>query len=91
VTEKRPENAAYWAHLSFALSKIPRKKKEAETALKKAIELEPHNADYRVYLGIIYLKAGLKVRAAKCFTAALEWDPTNERAQDELEKLQGKK
>jgi tetratricopeptide (TPR) repeat protein len=73
------------------LSKIPRKKKEAEKALKKAIELEPHNADYRVYLGIIYLKAGLNIRAAKCFTAALEWDPTNERAQSELEKLQGKK
>ncbi|TNF55327.1 tetratricopeptide repeat protein, partial [bacterium] len=91
VTEKRPENAAYWAHLSFALSKIPRKMKEAEKALKKAIELEPHNADYRVYLGIIYLRAGLKIRAAKCFTAALEWDPTNERAQNELENIQGKK
>jgi tetratricopeptide (TPR) repeat protein len=91
VIEKRSDNASYWAHLSFALSRIPRKMKNAESAIKKAIDLEPHNADYRVYLGLIYLKAGLKKRAVKQFSAALEWDPTNERAQDELEKLQAKK
>jgi tetratricopeptide (TPR) repeat protein len=91
VTEKQSENATYWAHLSFAFSRIPRKMKDAESAIKKAINLEPHNADYRVYLGLIYLKAGLKIRAVKQFSAALEWDPTNERAQDELEKLQAKK
>jgi tetratricopeptide (TPR) repeat protein len=88
ATKQCPEKAAYWAHLSLALSKIPRKSKEAEESILKAIELEPHNAGYYVHLGIIYLQSGMKRRAVRQFITALTWDPNNDRALSELEKLE---
>lgn len=87
ATKKDPKKANYWAHLSLALSNMQRRHKEAEETILKAIELEPHNADYYVHLGKIYLQAGIKKRAAYQFETALGWDPTNKRAQTELEKL----
>ncbi len=91
VTQQSPDKADYWAYLCLALGRIPRRKKEAEAAIKKAIELEPHNARYHVHLGMIYAHAGLKKRASLEFIAALDWDPTNEKAREELEKLDRKK
>jgi tetratricopeptide (TPR) repeat protein len=87
VTQQSPDNAEYWAYFCLALGRIPRKKKEAEAAIRKAIELKPHNARYHVHLGLLYVEAGLKKRAALEFIAALDWDPTNDQAKSELEKL----
>ncbi|MEF9437791.1 MAG: hypothetical protein L0922_03245 [Candidatus Mariimomonas ferrooxydans] len=64
-----------------------KRRKEAEEAILKAIELELHNADYYVHLGLIYLDAELKKRAISQFETALTWDPTNQRAQKELDNL----
>ncbi len=86
-----PQKATYWAHLSLALSKIPKRAKEAEETIRSAIELEPHNANYYIQLGMIYLNAGMNKRAEHQFHAALKWDPTNEKAQRELENLKDKK
>ena len=86
-----PAEAKYWSHLSIALSKIPRRLKEAEEALLKAIDLEPYNAHYHFQLGIIYLKAKIKLRAIRQFETALSYDPDNGQAEAELKKLKGKK
>jgi curved DNA-binding protein CbpA len=86
-----PDKASYWAHLSLALSKMTRRHKEAEETILKAIELEPHNTNYYIHLGMIYVNSGMTKRAVQQFKTALTWDPTNTKAQKELEKLQGKK
>ncbi|HDH00210.1 MAG TPA: DUF4388 domain-containing protein, partial [Nitrospirae bacterium] len=91
ATRAAPEHAKYWAFLSLALSRVPKRIKEAEETILKAIELEPHNSKYYVQSGEIYLRTGLKKRAIKQFQTALEWDPVNEKAKKELEKLEGKK
>lgn len=87
ATRINPHNARYWAHLSLTLHKMVKRRKEAEEAILKAIELERHNADYYVHLGLIYLDAELKKRAISQFETALTWDPTNQRAQKELDNL----
>ena len=91
ATRLVPNKASYWAHLSLALSKMPRRNKEAEEAILKAIELEPHNVNYYIHLGMIYVNSGMTKRAVQQFKAALTWDPTNKKAMEELGKLQGKK
>ncbi len=83
----KPEKATYWGHLSLALSKTPRRKKEAEEAMLKAIELDSYNVNYYVHLGIIYLNSGVTQRAIRQFETALTLDPTHTRAHKELEKL----
>lgn len=91
ATRLNPKKANYWAHLSLALSKMPRRGKDAEEAMLKAIELEHHNANYYIQLGIIYVEAGMNKRAVHEFETALTWDPINQKAKKELEKLKGKK
>ena len=91
ATRMVPQKATYWAYLSLALSRMPRRIKEAEETILRAIELEPHNANYYVHLGMIYLHSGLKKRAEHQFQTALKWDPTNEKARREREKLKGGK
>lgn len=91
ATKINPQKATYWAYLSLALSKIPRRGKEAEETILNAMELEPYNADYYFHLGTIYLKAGMKQRAIHQFETALTWDPTNIKTREELEKLKNGK
>lgn len=95
ATRTDPGKAEYWAYLSLSLSKIPKRLKEAEETMLKAIMLEPHNAGYYVHLGVIYLATGLDKRAVQQFESALKWDPTNRKAIAELEilerRLKGKK
>jgi Flp pilus assembly protein TadD len=75
-----PESGVYWNYLSLALSKIPGRLKDAEESLLTAIKLEPLNADFQANLGLIYLKAGMKKRAAGFFEKALRIDAANDKA-----------
>jgi curved DNA-binding protein CbpA len=84
ATTLDPMNSKYWSYYSLALSKIPNKLKQAEEALLQAIKLEPENAEYLVNLGLIYMKAGLSLRAKTQFEKALTLDPANEKAQKGL-------
>jgi tetratricopeptide (TPR) repeat protein len=86
-----PDRSNYWAHLSLALSRMPRRSKDAEEAMLKAISLEPNNADHYVQLGLIYHKADMTLRAIRQYETALSWDPYNEVALREIEKLRSKK
>jgi len=83
----QPREAIYWAHLSLALSKLPKRLKEAEEAMLKAISLEPNNSYYYMNLGLIFLNSGMKLRAIREFENALKFDPDNKKARNELEKL----
>ena len=85
-----PGNGRYWSYLSLAYSKIEGRLKDAEEALLTAIKLEPFNADYHVNLGLIYLKAGAKMRAKSSFEKALEIEPGNEKAKKALRQAAGK-
>lgn len=90
ATRTDPGKAKYWANLSLSLSKIPKRLKEAEETMLKAIMLETHNAGYYVHLGVIYLASGLDQRAVQQFESALKWDPVNRKAIAELEILKGR-
>jgi Tfp pilus assembly protein PilF len=59
--------------------------KEAEEALHAALKIEPFNAEFHSYLGLVYMKAGLKKKAFTSFQKALKIDPENEKAKKGLE------
>lgn len=87
ATNIQPREALYWAHLALALSKIPKRIKEAEETMLKAISLEPKNSDYYMHLGLIFLNSGMKLRAIREFENALKFNPDNKKARTELDKL----
>ncbi len=86
-----PDNPVYQASLARAQSQIPGRLHQAEEACRKAIALEPTNAEHLVLLGKIYGKAGLQSRALAQFQEALKWDPEHPAALKELEALGEKK
>jgi curved DNA-binding protein CbpA len=87
ATRIEPENARYWAHLSLSLSKIPRRAKDAESAILKAIDLEPYNIEYYMHLGRFYLNMGMRLRAKTQFEKALKIDPDNLMIKEEFARL----
>jgi tetratricopeptide (TPR) repeat protein len=87
ATKMQPREAIYWAHLSLALSKMPKKTKEAEETMLKAISLDPNNSYYYMNLGLIFLSSGMKLRAIREFENALKLDPDNKKAKTELDRL----
>ncbi|MBS1111732.1 MAG: winged-helix phosphate transcriptional response regulator, partial [Nitrospirae bacterium] len=91
ATRMQPRESIYWAHLSLALSKMPKRTKEAEETMLKAISLDPNNSYYHMNLGLILLNSGMKLRAIREFENALKLDPDNKKASIELEKLKLKK
>lgn len=63
--------------LGICLMKGEEKSKEAETALKKCLELDPKEADAHYHLGLLYAKGRLKARAMKSMQKALELNPSH--------------
>jgi curved DNA-binding protein CbpA len=86
----QPQESNYWAHLALALSRIPKRTKEAEESMLKAINLDPKNSDYYMHLGLILLKSGMRLRAIREFENALKFNPDNNKAKAELDKLKSK-
>lgn len=81
----------YHFHLGIALIRNPRTRREAETHLSKASELDPYNPQIRVKLGLLYKEAGLAKKAEHYFKEALSLDPENRVAMRELGKEGSKK
>jgi len=79
--------AHYHALLGQALAGVPDRWSEAETELKRAIELEPGNADYYVLLGQLYMKLRSMGRAIMQYEKALRLDPVNAKAKEQVDKL----
>jgi hypothetical protein len=74
-------------HYYYGLELFRNKKmREAEASLRKASQLDPHNAVYIAELGHIYLDLGFNTRARNAFEKALKYDPSNQKASDGLKK-----
>ena len=87
----RKNKADYYLLLAMAEAKLPAFKKKAEEDYLKAIEIEPWNPEAYFGLGLLYLDEGLKIRAKKYISKAVEIDPDHQQARAALEKLEGKK
>ncbi len=79
-----PEKSEYYSALGIALSMKPRRLHEAREMCEKAVEMEPYDVRNYLNLGLVYKKAGLKIRAQKQFEKVLRWDPKNPVARREL-------
>lgn len=78
------DKGSYYLLLALTESKIPSLHKKAEKDFIRAVTLEPWNAEAYIGLGLLYKKAGLKVKAKKHFEKALSLDPDHEVVLKEL-------
>ncbi len=79
-----PDRAEFYSLLGLTLSEKPRRLHEAREHCEKAVEIEPYDVRNYINLGLVYRKAGLKIRAQKQFEKVLKWDPENPTARKEL-------
>ena len=84
ATRMAPQNAEYWSMLGMALAEKPRRLHEAREMCERAVEMEPYDVENYVRLGLVYKKAGLRLRARRQFEQALRWDPSHPTARREL-------
>jgi curved DNA-binding protein CbpA len=84
-----PETPLYKSYLGLALARQKRRGDEAIQLAKDAVQAEMYNSHYHVNLGIVYRILGRKENAIKSLREALTWNPNDERAQRELQKLEG--
>ncbi|MBC7363247.1 MAG: DnaJ domain-containing protein [Candidatus Aminicenantes bacterium] len=87
----RKNKPDYYLLLAMAEAKLPAFKKKAEEDFLKVIEMEPWNPEAYLGLGLLYLGEGLKIKARKYISKALEIDPEHHQARAALEKLDGEK
>ncbi len=85
-----PNKANYFLLLALTQSKIEMYQRQAEKNFVKAIEISPWNAESYVGLGIMYRKAGLRIKAEKQFRKALTIDPDHRTARRQLAEMGGK-
>jgi len=75
----------------FELGRIlalnPRHRADAETHLKRALEIDPTQTGPQLELGRLYQKTNRKTQAIQAFRAVLNWEPTNEEAKTHLGEL----
>jgi tetratricopeptide (TPR) repeat protein len=76
--------ANYHFYYGIALFKSD-KIKDAEASIRKAIQLDPDNADYVAELGNLYLKLGFRTRARNTFEQALKLVPSHIKAAEGLQ------
>jgi len=79
-----PDNATYHAQLANLLAHNPRRRKQAEIHLLRAIELDRQNPTHHIHLGLLYKVIGFLARAESQFVIALNLDPLNKTAGKEL-------
>jgi curved DNA-binding protein CbpA len=65
-----PGNPRFLFYQGLALSRMPRRRHEAEEYFKKVIELSPNRLEYYMELGNFYLKNNLKAKALAVFNKA---------------------
>ena len=81
-----PEEAPFFSLMADALLHNPdhRWQRLAEESYRKAVDIDPWNADYLVALGQLYKRQGLARRARRHFEKALEILPHHPLAREEL-------
>ncbi len=82
-----PNKAQYFLLLGMTQSKIPSMVRVAEENFKKAMEMEPWNAEPFVAMGIMFFNQGLTKRAEGFLKKSLSIDPDNKAARQYLEKI----
>jgi curved DNA-binding protein CbpA len=85
-----PSMGEYLSFLARTLSQIPQYRKEAEDYFVKAIDLDPQSPSHYLDLGNFYKEINLPSRARRLFEQALERDPSNEIAKEELKSTTGR-
>ena len=80
-----PHKGPYHKLLAQALIKNPHWRKEAEEHFHEALKTSQFDAECFVGLGEIYEGGGMKSRAMKMYQQALNYDPSNEFAQEKLD------
>ncbi len=87
----QPEIAEYQYWLGKTLTYNPKKLKEAEERLLKAIELKPNIKQFYLELARLYAKVGLHIKCKKMYEKVYELDPENEEARVYLKVKKKKK
>ncbi len=78
----------YYFHLAMTQSKNPRFRAQAIYNFKKSISMNPANAEAYLHLGILYKKSNKMSEARNMLKCALQWDPENSQALNELKEAE---
>jgi len=89
VVALEPENAKYEAMLAQALASHPVMKSKAERHFRRALSLDPQNAEAHYLLARYYQSFDMRFRALAEFKAALAIDPKLSQARSALVELKG--
>jgi tetratricopeptide (TPR) repeat protein len=89
VVALEPESAKYEAMLAQAIASHPVMKSKAERHFRRALSLDPQNAEAHYLLGRYYQSFDMKSRALAEFKAALAIDPRLSQARSALVELKG--
>ena len=84
-----PVKADYLYHYGISLTRIPRRRHEAEENLKKAIEIDPLRPEYHLELGSLYLHSGLKKKALDVYNDALRQNPASDKLREAIKAAGG--
>jgi tetratricopeptide (TPR) repeat protein len=90
VVALEPESAKYEAMLAQALASHPVMKSKAERHFRRALSLDPQNAEAHYLLGRYYQSFDMRSRALAEFKAALTIDPKLSPARSALVELKGR-
>ncbi len=82
--------SSYFLLLGLSQMNVPTLKMEAEKNLKKAVDIDPWNAEPLVALGKLFLSENMKKSAENYFRKALSINPEHALASKKLEDLVGK-
>jgi hypothetical protein len=89
IVALQPENAKYEALLAQAMASHDVLKKKAERHFRRAVSLDPQNAQLHYLLGRYYQSFDMKSRALAEFKTALRIDPKLTKARAALVELKG--
>ena len=77
VTTSQPDYSEGWAYLGEAVQHVTNPCVNAETALRKALEIDPNSLSGNVFFAIYWMRNDNPSLAYQHFTIASELDPTN--------------
>jgi curved DNA-binding protein CbpA len=89
ATRLDPVKSDYFYHYGVSLTRIPRRRHEAEEHLKKAIEIDPLKPEFYLELGTLYLKSGLKTKALDTYLNALRQNPAADQIKEAIKAAGG--
>ena len=82
-----PGQASYHAYFGRALSSDPHSRRQAEAEVTTALQLEPHNIEYRFILAEVYWNIGFPLRAQGELARVLDKDPFHRDARTLRDKM----